>query len=45
VVKNNVVALVKAAKVFLAPMTITTVETEDFHGPHHPDLLAVFSRE
>jgi nicotinamidase-related amidase len=32
--KNNVVALAKAAKVFGIPTTITTVETESFSGPH-----------
>jgi hypothetical protein len=42
VVKNNVVALVKAAKVYLAPTTITTVETEGFSGHTYPELLAVF---
>ena len=30
--KNNVVALAKAAKVFGIPTTITTVETESFSG-------------
>jgi nicotinamidase-related amidase len=32
VLKNNVVALAKAAKVFDIPTTITTVETESFSG-------------
>ena len=40
--KNNVVALAKAAKVFNIPTTITTVETEGFSGPTYPELLAVF---
>ena len=39
--KNNVVALVKAAKVFKVPTTITTVETESFSGHTYPELLAV----
>jgi nicotinamidase-related amidase len=40
--KNNVVALAKAAKVFNIPTTITTVETEGFSGNTYPELLAVF---
>src|SRR5215510_13284629 len=40
--KNNVVALAKAAKAFNIPTTITTVETEGFSGPTYPELLAVF---
>ncbi len=40
--KNNVVALAKAAKVFGVPTTITTVETESFSGHTYPELLAVF---
>jgi nicotinamidase-related amidase len=40
--KNNVVALAKAAKVFGVPATITTVETESFSGHTYPELLAVF---
>jgi len=40
--KNNVVALAKAAKVFKIPTTITTVETESFSGNTYPELLAVF---
>ena len=40
--KNNVVALAKAAKAFKIPTTITTVETESFSGPTYPELLAVF---
>ncbi len=42
VLKNNVVALAKAAKAFKIPTTITTVETEGFSGPTYPELLAVF---
>jgi nicotinamidase-related amidase len=40
--KNNVVALAKAAKLFDIPTTITTVETESFSGYTYPELLAVF---
>src|ERR1700747_1875659 len=40
--KNNVVALAKAAKVFQIPTTITTVETESFSGYTYPELLDVF---
>jgi nicotinamidase-related amidase len=42
VLKNNVVALAKAAKVFKIPTTITTVETDGFSGNTYPELLAVF---
>ena len=41
VLKNNTVALAKAAKVFGIPTTITTVETESFSGHTYPELLAV----
>ncbi|WP_027684178.1 hydrolase [Rhizobium leguminosarum] len=40
--KNNVVGLAKAAKVFGIPTTITTVETDSFSGNTYPELLAVF---
>jgi len=40
--KNNTVALAKAAKIFDVPTTITTVETESFSGHTYPELLAVF---
>ena len=40
--KNNTVALAKAAKVFGVPTTITTVETGSFSGHTYPELLAVF---
>ena len=40
--KNNVVGLAKAAKVFRIPTTITTVETESFSGHTYPELLDVF---
>src|SRR3954465_9003505 len=42
VLKNNTVALAKAAKVFNIPVTLTTVETESFSGHTYPELLAVF---
>lgn len=42
VLKNNTVALAKAAKVFKIPTTITTVETESFSGYTYPELLDVF---
>ncbi len=42
VLKNNTVALAKAAKVFKIPVTITTVETDSFSGHTYPELLAVF---
>lgn len=42
VLKNNVVALAKSAKVFKISTTITTVETESFSGHTYPELLAVF---
>ena len=40
--KNNVVGLAKAAKIFNIPTTITTVETESFSGNTFPELLAVY---
>src|ERR1700748_3313743 len=40
--KNNVVALAKAAKVFNIPTTITSVETQSFSGYTYPELLDVF---
>lgn len=40
--KNNTVALAKAARIFDVPTTITTVETESFSGHTYPELLAVF---
>jgi nicotinamidase-related amidase len=42
VLKNNVVGLAKAAKVFNIPTIITTVETESFSGFTYPELLDVF---
>lgn len=40
--KNNVVALAKAAKLFDVPTIITTVETESFSGHTYPEVLEVF---
>ena len=42
VLKNNVVGLAKAAKIFNIPTIITTVETESFSGFTYPELLDVF---
>ena len=42
VLKNNVVALAKSAKVFGIPTIITTVETDSFSGHTYPELLDVF---
>src|ERR1700749_4565192 len=42
VLKNNTVALAKAAKVFNVPTTITTVESQSFSGYSYPELLDVF---
>ncbi|XBS71714.1 hydrolase [Acerihabitans sp. KWT182] len=40
--KNNVVALAKAARIFGIPTTLTTVETLSFSGHTYPELLDVF---
>jgi nicotinamidase-related amidase len=40
--KNNVVGLAKAAKVFKIPTTITSVESSSFSGYTYPELLDVF---
>lgn len=42
VLKNNVVGLAKAARVFDIPTTITTVESQSFSGYTYPELLDVF---
>lgn len=42
VLKNNTVALAKAAKLYDIPTTITTVETQAFSGFTYPELLGVF---
>lgn len=39
--KNNTVALAKAAKIFDVPTIITTVETDSFSGHTYPELLDV----
>ncbi len=40
--KSNVTALAKSAKVFKVPTILTTVETKSFSGNMWPELLAVF---
>ena len=40
--KNNAVALGKAARIFDIPTTITTVESKGFSGYTYPELLDVF---
>ena len=45
ILKNNVVGLAKAAKIFDIPTTITTVETESFSGHTYPELLAIFPNQ
>ncbi|KDP84452.1 hydrolase [Cupriavidus basilensis] len=40
--KNNVVGLAKAARIFNIPTVITTVESESFSGYTYPELLDVF---
>lgn len=40
--KNNVVGLAKAARIFDVPTIITTVETDSFSGHTYPELLEVF---
>src|ERR1700730_1298562 len=45
VLKNNVAALAKAAKVFKIPTIITTVESESFSGYTYPELLDVFPNQ
>src|ERR1700675_5006937 len=42
VLKNNVVGLAKAAKIFNVPTTITSVETQSFSGYTYPELLDVY---
>ena len=42
VLKNNVVGLAKAAKIFDIPTTITSVESQSFSGFTYPELLDVF---
>lgn len=40
--RNNTVALAKAAKIFKVPTILTTVAAESFSGPLIPELQAVF---
>jgi nicotinamidase-related amidase len=40
--KNNVLGLAKAGKIFDIPTTITTVESESFSGYCYPELLDIF---
>lgn len=40
--KNNAVALAKAAKVFNVPTFITSVETESFSGFTFPEITSIF---
>jgi hypothetical protein len=40
--KNNVVALAKSARIFDVPTTLTTVESKGFSGYTYPELLDVF---
>ncbi|MDW3682658.1 hydrolase [Cupriavidus sp. CV2] len=40
--KNNVIGLAKAARIFKIPTTISTVESESFSGYTYPELLDVF---
>jgi nicotinamidase-related amidase len=42
VLKNNVVALAKGARIFSIPSIVTSVETAAFSGHTYPELLAVF---
>lgn len=44
-IKNNAIALAKAAKAFGVPTILTTVETASFSGPMWPGLLAVFPEQ
>lgn len=43
--KNNVVGLAKAAKIFKIPTIITSVETQGFSGYTYPELLDVFPNQ
>lgn len=42
---NNTVGLAKTAKVFNAPIILTTVATESFSGPIHPQIQEVFPEQ
>ena len=45
VLKNNLIALAKSAKLFNIPTVITSVETESFSGFVFPELLDVFPNQ
>ncbi|CAM3375174.1 hydrolase [Paenibacillus lupini] len=42
---NNTVGLAKTAKVFKAPVILTTVAAESFSGPLHPQIQEVFPEQ
>ncbi|MGO4111173.1 hydrolase [Paenibacillus sp. YAF4_2] len=42
---NNTVGLAKTAKVFNAPIILTTVAAESFSGPIHPQIQEVFPEQ
>lgn len=44
-IKNNVVGLAKAAKIFKVPTILTTVAAESFSGPLIPQLQAVYPNQ
>ncbi len=44
-IKNNVVGLAKAAKIFKVPTILTTVAAKDFSGPLIPQLQEVFPEQ
>ena len=44
-IKNNVIGLAKAAKIFKVPTILTTVAAESFSGPLIPELQAVFPNQ
>lgn len=45
VIINNTVGLAKTAKVFNAPIILTTVASESFSGPLHPHIQEVFPEQ
>jgi len=44
-IKNNVVGLAKAAKIFKVPTILTTVAAESFSGPLIPQLQAIYPNQ
>jgi len=44
-IKNNVIGLAKAAKIFNVPTILTTVAANSFSGPLIPELQAVFPEQ